>query len=331
MRFIPMCLAVLLLLISSTAVSADEVSPVVVTINGVSLSRTDLDQEIAKILPMERNFHGGMSNEKLQGVEKRAMDALVEMELQYQDALGKGLKLDKTGMELEIDRLAIKFPDRDAYMESVKKAGFNEKSMERLIERNVLSKKIKSQEVDQKLKVTDAQVAAYYEENKAKYMKPEEYRAALILVKVPPSSTKEQRAGFRKKADDLLLQCRKGADFGDLAAKNSDDMSRIKGGDLGLLHTGQMEEVFESQIKKMKVGEISEVMEQLAGYYFVKLMERKASRQLSFEDAKDKIRTQLTTKEKDRLYNTWMDGLRSRAKIVYPPTVNPPSVKIDKG
>ncbi len=326
MRAIQMLLFAVFLLISSTSVSADEGSPVVVTINGINLTRAELDQELSKILPMERNFHGGMSKEKLQGVEKRAMDVLVEMELQYQDGLSKGLKLDKKGMELEIERLAVNFPDRESYIESVKNAGFNEKSMERFIERNVISKNIKSLEVDQKLKVTDAQVAAYYEENKAKYLKPEEYHPSIILIKAPPSSTKEQRDVFRKKAEALLLQCRKGADFADLASNNSDDMSRIKGGDMGVLHAGQMEESFEAQLKLMKIGEISEVFDTLEGYYFVKLLDKKGLRQLSFEDAKEKIRGQLTTKEKDRLFNTWMDGLRNKAKIVYPPTV-----KTDKG
>jgi len=123
-----------------------------------------------------------------------------------------------------------------------------------------------------------------------------------------------------------MQQCRKGADFADLAAKNSDDMSRIKGGDMGLLHAGQIEEGFESQLKLMKIGEISEVFETLSGYYFVKLLDKKGVRQLSFEDAKEKIKGQLTTKEKERLYNTWMDGLRKKSKIVYPP-----AVKNDKG
>lgn len=317
MRFLLVLLGAAFMTLSGQPVCAESGSSVVATVNGVNLTRAELNQEMSKLMPMERNFHGGMSQEKIKNVENKAMAVLVEMELQYQDALSKGVKLDKKALDLEEEKLALKFPTKEVYLEAVKAAGFTEKSMARFVERNVLAPQIKTMEVDQKLKVTDEQVLRFYEENKSKYQKPEEYRVRLILVKVPPSSDAEQRAALKKKAEGLWQSIAKGADFGDVAFQNSDDPSRVKGGDLGSLHFGQMEEEFESLIKKMKPGELSSLQENLKGFYLVKLEEKKAQRQIPFEEAREKVRNNLIKQEKDRLFNAWMDGLRAKAKIIY--------------
>lgn len=317
MRFLSVVLGAVLLTLGGQPASAESGSSVVATVNGVNLTRAELNQEISKIMPMERNFHGGMSQEKLKNIETKAMVVLVDMELQYQDAVRKGLKLDKKALEMEEEKLAANYPTRELYLEAVKSSGFTEQSMARFIERNLLAPQIKNLEVEQKLKVTDEQVLRYYEENKSKYQKPEEYRARLILVKVPPSSNAEQRASLKKKAEGILQSVEKGADFGDTAFKNSDDPSRIKGGDLGPLHFGQMEEEFEGLVKKMKPGAVSPLQENLQGFYIVKLEEKKAARQIPFDEVRDKVRNNLTKQEKDRLFSTWMDALRAKAKIDY--------------
>jgi len=298
--------------------NAGDGASVVAIVNGAELTKAELNQEISKIIPMERSFHSGVSSEKMKQIEKRALDILIDMELQYQDALRKGLKLSKEDFERETGLLSAKFPTQEEYEKAVESAGFSEKSMARFIERNTLSKEIIRKEVDDKVNVTDAQVAKYYQENSPRFMKPEEYRASIILVKVPPSSTTLQRAEYRKKAEDLLQRILKGAAFADMAAKHSDDMTRIKGGDLGVMHAGQMEEEFEKQIKTMKVGDVSGVMESLKGFYLVKLDGLKEPRQIPFEEAREKIKKQLSTQERERLFNVWMDALRAKAKITYP-------------
>lgn len=306
---------------------ANEGAAIVVTVNGVDLTKAELNQEISKIVPMERSFHGGISEEKQLEIKKKGMETLIDMELQYQDGLSKGQKLDKKTLEREVDLLATKFPMREAYLEAVQKAGFSDEAMERFVSRNVIAKNMKKFEVDDKVIVTDAMVAAYYEENKTNYMKPAEYRASIILVKVPPSSLPAERELFKKKAEAVYQQLASGADFAELASKSSDDMSRIKGGDLGYFHAGQADDQdFDEQVAKLKVGEMSGLVKSLKGFYIVKLIDKRPPRQLPFDEMKDKIRLMLVNMEKERLFSAWMSSLRKKAKIVYPS-----EVKTDKG
>jgi len=291
---------------------------IVVSVNGENLTVAELSQEVQKIVPMETSFHGGMSAEKIKSIETRALAILVEKELQYQDALSKGMKPDKEAVEAEFKRVIERFSSKKEFAKAIKQAGFTEKLLERFIARDLLSQKIRKQEVDDRVSISDTAIREYYETNKNRYMKPEEYRASTILVKVDPASSAEERAKLKERAESLLKRIKDGADFGQIAYDNSDDMSRIKGGDMGFFHVGRTVPEFEEAVKKLKVGEVSDIVESIYGYHLIKLTEKKEPRQLPYEEVKDKIRAQQIEKEKKRLFEAWMTGLRAKAKIVYP-------------
>jgi len=322
MRFSSLLLLVSSIILFGAFAFADDGTSVVVNVNGVDLTNAELNQEINKIVPMEKNFHGGMSDQKLLDIKKRALNILIDMELKYQDGLSKGQKLDKKAISREIDLLASKFPVREAFEEAVQQAGLGGQAMERFVSRNIIAKKMKELEVDNKVSVTDSMISDYYNTNKSKYMKPEEYRASIILLKVPASALQEEREEFRKKADDVYQQLKNGSDFSVLASKYSDDNTRINGGDLGYFHAGQADDTdFDAQIQKIKVGEISGVIKSLKGFYIVKLTDKKQSRQIPFEEMKDKIKLTLVNLQKESLYASWMDSLKKKAKVVYTATV----------
>ncbi len=300
------------------AAFASDVNSVVATVNGENLIAAELYQEMQKIVPLEASYHGGMSAEKLSKIQAKALAALVEKELQYQDGLARGVKPDSGAVDERYKSVIENYSNRKEFNKAIEKAGFTEKLLKRFIVRELLSGKMRKQEVDDKVRITDATIAEYYETNKSRYMKPEEYRASTILVKVDPSSNTEERAKLKARAESLLKKIREGADFGQLAYDNSDDMSRIKNGDIGYFHAGRMVPEFEDAVKKLKIGEVSGIVESMYGYNIIKLTDKKEPRQLPFEEVKDKIRSQLVDKEKKRLFEEWMGGLRAKAKIAYP-------------
>ena len=297
--------------------SADVVKPVAV-VNGVELSEADLSEEISRILPLETNFHGGVSAEKIKSIRSKAVAALVEKELQYQDALAKGLKLPDAELDKEIGKLREKFKARGDFNKLIEQSGFTEASFRRFVERKILADKIKVRTVDQMIRVTDEMAKEFYEANKAKYFKPEEFRASQILIKVDPSANLEEKAKRKEFAETVLKKLREGADFAQMAAKESEDLSSIKGGDLGSFHAGETLPEFEEAVKVLKMGGISGLVETIYGFHIIKLVDRKEPRQLQFADVKEKIKAQLEEKERERLYNQWMERLKANAKILRP-------------
>ena len=303
---------------SAVAAEIQGGSTAVVIVNGFPLYEADLGQEIGKILPENRSFHGKLSEEKISKIRSEAMQNLITVELQYQDAKSTGMKVSNADLSSEIDSLEKKFKSSKDFKATIGASGFNKQSFERFIERKLLSGRIRQIKVEDKLDITDAKVSEYYTKNIDRYSKPEEFRASHILLKVDPSSSAEQRADVRKRAEAILKRIKEGGNFADIAAQESEDLSQIKGGDLGYFHKGQMMVEFDEALAKMSVGQVSDIVETLYGYHVIKLIERKAPRQIPLEEMKGKIRSDLMEKEKKRLLDQWMSSLKAKAVITYP-------------
>src|SRR6266702_2376342 len=150
---------------------------------------------------------------------KEMLDSMVVRELVMQDAQKEGI--DKS-------------PEVAAKMEDMKK---------RVIVEAYLKKKVEEQ-----VKVSDADLQKFYDQNKDKFKAGEQLRASHILVK------------SEKEAQDVLAQLKGGAKFEDLAKKVSVDPAGAKGGDLGWFGKGSMIPEFEKVAFAMKEGETSGIV-----------------------------------------------------------------------
>lgn len=299
-------------------VHAEAGNKVVAVVNGVDLHESELNQEIGIIMPMNQSFHGRLSDEKMNKIRSEALKNLVDSELRAQDAGQKAIKIPSTVISAEMDRISQNFKSKDEFVTAYKASGFTEKSLSKMVERRLLAEKIRLAEVDGKVTITPEKVKSYYTDNVSRYSKPEEFRASHILVKVDPSSTTDQRSKLRVRADELLKRVSNGEPFENVAANESDDPSRIKGGDLGYFHLGQAVAEFEDALVKLKVGETSKVVETIYGFHIIRLTDRRSARQVPFDEIQDKINKDLVESEKKQLLEEWMGNLYRKAKITYP-------------
>lgn len=300
------------------ASGAQPVSKVVATVNGAKLTEAELYQEINIIMPMNQDFHGKTSEEKMNKIKADAMKNLVDLELRAQDAEAKGIKIPAADFDVEYNKMVAKFKTKKALKTAYQDSGFTDKSFKRMIERKLLADKIRLAEVDGAVTVSPEKVKNHYTANVAKYSKPEEFRASHIMVKVDPSLSSEEKLALKTKAENLLKRIKAGEKFEEIAINESDDLSKIKGGDLGYFHAGQTQPEFDEALLKLKVGEISDVVETLYGFHIIRLAERRAPRVIPFDEIQDRIKKDLVNAEKKQLLENWMDRLYKKAKISYP-------------
>ena len=98
------------------------------------------------------------------------------------------------------------------------------------------------------IQVTDAQIQDYYNAHKDEYRTPERVHARHILLSTA-NKPKDEVPKIQAQAEALLKQIKAGADFAELAKKNSQDPgSAAKGGDLGWVSRGQMVKNFEDAV-----------------------------------------------------------------------------------
>ena len=105
---------------------------------------------------------------------------------------------------------------------------------------------------------------------------PEQARARHILIKVAQGADAKTDAAAKAKAEGILKQIQGGANFADLAKKNSDDPgSKDTGGELGFAQRGRMVPEFDNAIFTQKIGDTKIVKTQY-GYHIVQVEERTA-------------------------------------------------------
>ena len=150
-------------------------------------------------------------------------------------------------------------------------------------------------------KVTDETIRDLYTADIDNFRLPERVNVREILIKTQG----KPEADFPKlkaKAQDLLNQLKKGADFAQLAAKNSEDTgTAVKGGEIGWVVHGQITETeFESAAFGMKPGGPGELVTTRYGYHIVQVTAHEPARLRPLEEVKGELTAELQKAQGDK-------------------------------
>jgi foldase protein PrsA len=155
-----------------------------------------------------------------------------------------------------------------------------------------------------KAQVTDAEVKEVYDANKASFEKPETVTLSIILTK-----TKER-------ADEALKRLGKGESFPEVAKAVSEHAyTAQRGGVLGQRARTNLSPALAAAAFKTEVGAYTQPIETEDGYYILKVDERTAARNQSFDDVKDAIREQLGEMKLQDVWVGWLTEARAKAAI----------------
>jgi len=163
-------------------------------------------------------------------------------------------------------------------------------------------------------KVTDQEVADYYQAHQKDYQVPEEVKVRHILIKVPENADAKTDQAAKQKAEDLLKQIKAGADFATLAKKYSDDPgSKAQGGELGFIQRGVTVPAFEKAAFALQPGEISGVVKTQFGYHIIKAEAKQAAHTKSLDEVKGEILATLTREKEDQQMAAFAQQLATEA------------------
>ena len=129
-----------------------------------------------------------------------------------------------------------------------------------------------------------------------------------ILYRVPPNAVPEVRSKARKKAEVTLARLRRGADFGQVASKESEDPGSK--GDKGVLPPsprGRFVPAFDSAGWSLAPGATSGVIETPFGYHIIK--------RPSADAVRDRLQAYLVQSAGGRLDSIYMDSLAIQNEI----------------
>lgn len=261
--------------------SAGAMNKTVATMDGASLTKADLYDEMVKQMG-EDNLNkmvGGLSENKLIKLE----------------ADKAGITVSDAEIQKDIDKIKERMGGEAAFGQALQQYGMTQEMLKDQMLQGIELRKI----FEKQNPVKEADLKAYFDKNKAMFETPKQVQASHILVPT------------EKEANAILAELKAGKDFAAVAkAKSQDPGSKDQGGDLGFFGTGKMDPQFEKAAFALKKGELSGVVQSQFGFHIIKVTNIKEAVVPTYESTKDDVKQAYLDEQVQTKRQEWMDKVK---------------------
>ncbi|WP_409290239.1 peptidylprolyl isomerase [Peribacillus sp. SCS-37] len=228
------------------------------------------------------------------------LDSMITEKVVSLESEKKKIKVSDKEVEAELAALTNSYGGEEALQQQLDSAGLKKNDLKDDLEVNLKIKKL----MEPDIKITEAEMKKYFEENKASFAQEEQVKAAHILVKT------------KAKADEVKKKLDSGESFEDLAKKYSTEAAtKDKGGDLGYFGKGDMTAAFEKEAFALKEGGISLPVKTQYGYHIIKVTDKKPAKAAVYVDHKKAVKAALLDQKVQENYAGWMKKTKEKYKI----------------
>lgn len=288
----------------TTSVKPDH-SPVA-RVNNQPIFAEQLDLRVKALLGQSSNRN---TPEYIKTVEQQVLEQMVQEELLFQASQ----KLQLSGLEPQVEKefATLKTQNPNA---SFWKTNSDSEVRQAIRRQLAIQEYLKRKGLDA-AEVPEAEIKAYYEQNKQNFTRNEAVKVRHILVGVAEDADAAQRAEANKK----ILQARKalvdGKPFAEVAKEYSTCNSAPQGGELGMVERGFMPEEFETVAFSLKQGTLSPVVQTRFGYHVLEVQGHQAAGLVPYADMRDFLATYLKKELRPKQMAEHLQQLRAQAKV----------------
>lgn len=293
----------------------------VARVNGRPLGSDRLDAAVGALIPAE-SFHRNVSAEKMSALRRRALQTLVDEELEYQESVRRRITVPEAEMEAAWTQMVARYGGARAFEAALGRAGVSRAAVRADLRRTLAIGKIYNRAVTTACQVGRDEAARFFKANPERFVEPEQLHVYGITVGVDPSSGPPQWAAAKARAGQALDALRAGTPLAEVALEYSTDPSRTKGGDMGLVHRGSLSETVEQAAKDLPAGRFSDVIETLYGYHIIRIAEIRPAQKKAFDEVGANLRRDLTAARCMERKEAWLAGLHASADVAM--TEGPP-------
>ena len=316
-RFVVLIAASLAAASAADSINVRVVEEIAAKINGDIITRGDLERKRAEV-EAEAKRQGITGARLAEVVKEEAANTLREkIDTLLLVQKGKDLSINVDGevtrrlAEIQVQQ---KISDPDKFHEFLsQQTGMSFEDFKQQMRDQVLTQRVIGEEVGRRIAVPEPEMHKYYDEHKTEFVREEQVFLSQILISTEGKS-EEQAAAAEKKAKDLVARAKKGEKFSDLARDNSDETETAKnGGYVGAMKKGLMDKPIEDVVFKGKKGDITDPFKRPQGFLILKVEDRFAAGQASFEEVKEEIQNRLVQPKMEPKVRELLTRLREQA------------------
>ncbi len=269
----------------------------VITIGKTGITKTELRAEIGSIIS-----ETGMTDEEAKTAIRSIIGKVIEKYLIMEYGNERGITVSDDELEAAVMVIKKDYPE----------ASFEEMLLQRYIDintwkeelkRDLLVKKIISKVLENVPDVKFDEIVAYYESHKDEFARPRMIQLRQIVTR------------SREEAEEMLHRLSDGDKMAELAKRYSITPDAEKGGVMGWITEGELEENIEKEVFVLPVGEKSPIISSPYGYHIFEVLSVSDARVQNLLEAKEDIESTLAAQKRETFYAKWVEGLKDRFPI----------------
>jgi peptidyl-prolyl cis-trans isomerase SurA len=248
---------------------------IVAVVNQELVTNGELEQRLARV--RDQAARTGAKLPPAAELRQQLLDALIDERVQVTYARDNGTRVD----DAELDRAVVNVAQQNQITmaqlrQRLAAEGMDYGRFRNNIRDQMMIERVREREVQARIRVTESEIEAFLDKQRARAGAATEYNIAQILVTVPEGATVTEAAQRRARFDAALARVRAGESFEAVAREVSEDANKAQGGVIGLRQADRLPDVFVEQVRNLKPGEIAPTeLRTSAGFHALKLIERR--------------------------------------------------------
>jgi len=296
-------------------------------VDGVAISREDyLDTYRRHVTEVAMLAHDNKPSDEFRvRAGLTTLGELIRRQILVAEAQKRGLKISDAEVDtayaekLKRFQEGMKKPDGPVPSEEdvLKVAGQSRQEARESLRRQLLEEKMATELAKEKgAKVTDKEIAEFYTKKPELFKRAGEMHLNQILIAVKGGQKADEATW--KAAEETAKKARArilaGEKFDVVAKDMSQSPDAAKGGDMGMMPVEQLPPFFVDLAKAMKPGDVSEPFRSPYGVHVIRLVETAASKDVTLEEAKPKIRAMMEQMRKDEAVDKFIEPIVNDSK-----------------
>jgi foldase protein PrsA len=231
-------------------------------------------------------------------------DQVLQLLISFKWIQGEAKKLGVNATDAEVKKQfdtqkKASFPKDADYQKFLKQSGQTQDDILMRVKLDVLSNKIRTKVTKGKDKVTNAEIAKYYNDNKARFAQPERRDLLVVLTKT------------QAKANQAKAAIKGGQSFAAVAKRYSiDQASKAQGGKLAAVAKGQQEKALDTAVFGAKKGVLVGPVKTQFGFYVFKVTKITPASQQSQAQATTTIKQLLASQKQQKALDTFVKNFQ---------------------
>jgi foldase protein PrsA len=285
--------------------SEDVPEGAIAVVGDKTVTKAQFDQLIEaqkKSAEAKKQTFPAVGTPEYEAVKAAVVKGLVEEREWELEGESMGIKVSDDEVAKQLVQLKQQFfqGDEQKYRAELVKQGLTDQQVRDELRIRVLSNKIFAA-VTKNVKVTDADIAAYYKANATQYQQPASREVRHIVVKT------------EAQAQDLYNKIKAGASFAALAKKYTQDQASKADGGKFTAFKGRTVGPFDEFVFKAKTGDLSQPIKTEFGWHVIEVLSAvKPPTTTPLDQVKDSIKTTLLQQKQNTAMKTWIANLKTK-------------------